>query len=68
MIATDFSVATPDAATREAMQKRVAEVAIAPEAIARGVAFAIEQPFRRGEHRHSSHGAGLTPLRTAAVQ
>lgn len=44
MIATDFSAATPDAGTREAMQRRVAEVAIAPEAIARGVAFAIEQP------------------------
>lgn len=45
MIATDFSAATPHAATREAMQKRVDEVAIAPEAIARGVAFAIEQPL-----------------------
>jgi NADP-dependent 3-hydroxy acid dehydrogenase YdfG len=44
MIATDFSAATPDEGTREALQKRVADVAIAPEAIARGVAFAIEQP------------------------
>jgi NADP-dependent 3-hydroxy acid dehydrogenase YdfG len=44
MIATDFSAATPDEATREALRKRVADVAIAPEAIARGVAFAIEQP------------------------
>jgi NADP-dependent 3-hydroxy acid dehydrogenase YdfG len=44
MIATDFSAATPDAATREALQKRIADVAIPPESIARGVAFAIDQP------------------------
>lgn len=44
MVATDFAASTPDPATRAAMQRQVGEVAIAPDAIARGVAFAIEQP------------------------
>ena len=44
MVATDFASSMTDPAVREAMAKRTAEVAIPPEAIARGIAFAIEQP------------------------
>jgi NADP-dependent 3-hydroxy acid dehydrogenase YdfG len=36
--------ATTDPATRAALEKRVAEIAIEPDAIARAIAFAIEQP------------------------
>ena len=44
MISTNFSDSMTDQAVKDAMAKRVAEVAISPEAIARGIAFAIEQP------------------------
>ncbi len=44
MIATDFASSMTDPAVKEAMGKRTANVAIPPESIARGVAYAIEQP------------------------
>lgn len=44
MISTDFANSMTDPAIKEAMAKRTADVAIAPEAIARGIAYAIEQP------------------------
>jgi NADP-dependent 3-hydroxy acid dehydrogenase YdfG len=44
MIATDFADSMTDEAVKEAMRQRTAAVAIPPEAIARGIAFAIEQP------------------------
>lgn len=44
MISTNFSDSMTDEAVKDAMAKRVAEVAISPDAIARGIAFAIEQP------------------------
>jgi NADP-dependent 3-hydroxy acid dehydrogenase YdfG len=44
MVATDFTGSMTDPAVKEAMVKRVADVSIPPEAIARGIAYAIEQP------------------------
>ena len=44
MISTEFVGSMTDAALKETMSKAVGEVAIAPEAIARGIAYAIEQP------------------------
>jgi len=44
MIATDFASSMTDPAVKEAMQKRIAHVAISPLSIARGIAYAIEQP------------------------
>jgi len=44
MVATDFAASMTDDVVRAAIQKRLDEVAIPPEAIARGIAFAIEQP------------------------
>ena len=44
MIATDFTSSMTDPAVKAAMEQRMAGVAIPPEAIARGIAFAIEQP------------------------
>ena len=44
MISTDFASSMSDPAVKTAIQKRVAELAIPPESIARGVAYAIEQP------------------------
>ncbi len=44
MVATDFASSMTDPAVRDAMAKRAAEVAIPPEAVARAIAFAIEQP------------------------
>jgi NADP-dependent 3-hydroxy acid dehydrogenase YdfG len=44
MIATDFGSSITDPAVKAAMGQRTAGVAIPPEAIARGIAFAIEQP------------------------
>jgi NADP-dependent 3-hydroxy acid dehydrogenase YdfG len=44
MVATDFSASVTDAEVQAALRQRIAEVAIPPEAIARGIAFAIEQP------------------------
>ena len=44
MIATDFASSMTDPAVKEAIQKRIANVAISPVPIARGIAYAIEQP------------------------
>ena len=44
MISTDFSASMTDPVVKAAMTKRIAEVAISPDAIARGIAYAIEQP------------------------
>ena len=44
MIATNFGDSVTDPGVREAIGKRMAGVAISPEAIARGIAYAIEQP------------------------
>jgi NADP-dependent 3-hydroxy acid dehydrogenase YdfG len=44
MISTNFADSMTDPAVREAMGKRLGNVAISPDAIARGVAYAIEQP------------------------
>ena len=44
MIATDFIGSMTDQATKAAMQKQVDGIGISPDAIARGIAFAIEQP------------------------
>jgi Short-chain alcohol dehydrogenase of unknown specificity len=44
MTATDFVQSMSDEQTRASMQKQLDAVAISPDAIARGIAFAIEQP------------------------
>ena len=44
MIATDFASSMTDPAVKEVIEKRMASLAIPPEAIARGIAYAIEQP------------------------
>ncbi|MDR3372522.1 MAG: SDR family oxidoreductase [Ancalomicrobiaceae bacterium] len=44
MISTNFADSMTDPAVKEAMGERLANVAISPDAIARGVAYAIEQP------------------------
>ncbi len=44
MIATEFAGSITDDAARAAIEQRAAGLAIAPDAIARGIAFAIEQP------------------------
>ena len=44
MIATDFGSSMTDLAVKEAIERRMTGIAIAPEAIARGIAYAIEQP------------------------
>ncbi len=44
MISTNFADSMTDPAVKEAMSKRIGEVAISPDAIAHGVAYAIEQP------------------------
>ena len=44
MTATDFVQSMTEEATKAAMQKQLDAVAISPVAIARGIAFAIEQP------------------------
>ncbi|HEX7854263.1 MAG TPA: SDR family oxidoreductase [Sphingobium sp.] len=44
MTATNFGDSIPDQGVREAIGKRLVEVAIPPEAIARGILFALEQP------------------------
>lgn len=44
MIASNFAESITDTAMREAIQARAAALAISPDAIARGIAFAIEQP------------------------
>jgi NADP-dependent 3-hydroxy acid dehydrogenase YdfG len=44
MISTNFGDSVTDPGVREAIGKRIANVAISPDSIARGVAYAIEQP------------------------
>lgn len=44
MISTNFADSMTDLVTKAALNKRLGEVAISPDAIARGVAYAIEQP------------------------
>ncbi len=44
MVSTDFAESMTDRAMKEATQKRSAAIAISPDAVARGIAFAIEQP------------------------
>jgi NADP-dependent 3-hydroxy acid dehydrogenase YdfG len=44
MIATDFVNSMTDLAVKDAIEHRTAALAIPPEAIARGIAYAIEQP------------------------
>jgi NADP-dependent 3-hydroxy acid dehydrogenase YdfG len=44
MISTNFADSLTDPAVKEAIGKRMSDIAISPAAIARGVAYAIEQP------------------------
>jgi NADP-dependent 3-hydroxy acid dehydrogenase YdfG len=44
MTSTDFASSMTDIATKEAMEKGMRRLAMPRESIARGVAFAIEQP------------------------
>ncbi len=44
VIATDFASSITDQAAREAIEKRLGGIAIPPDAIARGILFALEQP------------------------
>jgi NADP-dependent 3-hydroxy acid dehydrogenase YdfG len=44
MVATSFGDSITDEKTREDIEKRMGDVAIPPEAIARGILFALEQP------------------------
>ncbi|MFC0407128.1 SDR family oxidoreductase [Roseomonas elaeocarpi] len=44
VIATDFADSMTDEAAKAAARQRVSAIAIPPDAIARGIAFAIEQP------------------------
>lgn len=43
-VATELAASNSDPATREAVQRQMAEMALPPEAVARCIAFAIEQP------------------------
>ena len=43
-VATEFASANTDASTRAAVEKQMGEMAIGPDAIARCIAFALEQP------------------------
>lgn len=44
MVSTDFGDSMTDQGMKEAIGKRVAEIAIPPDAIARGILYALEQP------------------------
>lgn len=44
MVATSFGDSITEAKTRQEIEKRMGEIAIPPEAIARGILFALEQP------------------------
>ncbi|SIR27980.1 SDR family oxidoreductase [Bosea sp. TND4EK4] len=44
MISTNFADSMTDPTVREAMAQRIGNIAISPDAIARGIAYAIEQP------------------------
>ena len=43
-VATEFASSNTDASTRAAVEKQMGEMAIGPDAIARCIAFALEQP------------------------
>ena len=43
-VSTNFAGSITDEAVREAIERRASEIAIPPEAIAQGIAYAIEQP------------------------
>ena len=43
-VQTGFADSMTDATTKAAIQKRMREIAISPDAIARAIAFEIEQP------------------------
>ena len=43
-VATEFASSNTDASTRAAVEKQMGEIAIGPDAIARCIAFALEQP------------------------
>ena len=43
-VATEFASSNTDASTRAAVEKQMGEMAIGPDAIARCIAFAVEQP------------------------
>lgn len=45
MISTDFVEGIADDSTKQMIAGRVKEIAIPPEAISRGILFALEQPF-----------------------
>jgi NADP-dependent 3-hydroxy acid dehydrogenase YdfG len=44
MVATNFGDSITDQKTKEAMKKRLGDIAIPPDAIARSILFALEQP------------------------
>jgi NADP-dependent 3-hydroxy acid dehydrogenase YdfG len=44
MISTDFASSITDPAVKSAIEERASKVAIPPASIARGIAYAIEQP------------------------
>jgi NADP-dependent 3-hydroxy acid dehydrogenase YdfG len=44
MIATNLADSFTDTAVRDAIAARIADIAIPPAAIARGIAYAIDQP------------------------
>ncbi|MGJ5176396.1 SDR family oxidoreductase [Bradyrhizobium oligotrophicum] len=45
MVATNFGESITDQAVKEAIGKRLGNIAISPDAVARGIFFALEQPF-----------------------
>jgi NADP-dependent 3-hydroxy acid dehydrogenase YdfG len=44
MVATNFASSMTDQGAREAVEKRLGAIAISPDAVARGILFALEQP------------------------
>jgi NADP-dependent 3-hydroxy acid dehydrogenase YdfG len=44
MVATKFGDSIPDQGSKEALSKRLGDIAIPPDAIARSILFALEQP------------------------
>jgi len=44
MVATNFGDSITDQGVKEAIAKRLGQIAISPEAIARGIQFALDQP------------------------
>lgn len=60
MVATNFGYSITDQDVKEAIGKRLGNIAISPDAIARGILYAIEQPPRWMSGASSS----VQPLRT----